>query len=317
MVSVLVAVYNTEKYLRRCLDSIVNQIYGELQVVIVDDGSTDNSLSICEEYSERYEAVEVYHQENAGVAATRNMLLDKAQGDYTIFIDSDDWIEPNMIEDLLHYINQYDLDIAICGSVREDGNTVVAVDTTFCEPLIEGRENTIRKFLIHKDINGSLWNKLIKTSLFQNLRFANDIWYGEDALMMWQILQRVERIGTVPTSYYHYRMNDESISHQTFGPKKISGHKVWEIICADTCRDWPQYKRIAKSAFAIADMWLLYYAALDKYPLDSNIRQFQLNVRRHIADIIRTKYLKINKKLFAIGMSIHYKLGSFLIRKYT
>ncbi len=316
MVSILVPVYNSEKYLRQCLDSIVNQTYKDLQVVIVDDGSKDNSLSICREYADKYEFIEVYHQGNAGVASARNALLDKARGDYTIFIDSDDWIELDMIEGLLHYIAEYDLDIVICGSVSEYNNSETTVDTSYCSPLIDNREEAVKKFILHKELNGSLWNKLVKTSLFHNLRFAKDIWYGEDALMMWQVLQRVNRIGSMPTPYYHYRMNDASISHQTFGPQKMSGHQVWATIYADTCRDWPEYKRVARAAFAISDMWLLFYAALDKYPFDKNISHFQRHVRENIIDILRAQHIKVNKKVFALGMALSYRLGCSLIRKF-
>ena len=316
MVSILVPVYNSEKYLRQCLGSIVNQTYKDLQVVIVDDGSIDNSLSICREYADKYEFIEVYHQGNAGVASARNALLDKAKGDYTIFIDSDDWIEPDMIEGLLHYIAEYDLDIVICGSVSEYNDSATAVDTSYCSPLIDNREEAVKKFILHKELNGSLWNKLVKTSLFHNLRFAKDIWYGEDALMMWQVLQRVNRIGSMPTPYYHYRMNDASISHQTFGPQKMSGHQVWATIYADTCRDWPEYKRVARAAFAISDMWLLFYAALDKYPFDKNISHFQRHVRENIIDILRAQHIKVNKKVFALGMALSYRLGCSLIRKF-
>ncbi|MEZ3577987.1 MAG: glycosyltransferase [Muribaculaceae bacterium] len=316
MVSILVPVYNSEKYLRQCLDSIVNQTYKDLQVVIVDDGSKDNSLSICREYADKYEFIEVYHQGNAGVASARNALLDKARGDYTIFIDSDDWIELDMIEGLLHYIAEYDLDIVICGSVSEYNDSATAVDTSYCSPLIDNREEAVKKFILHKELNGSLWNKLVKTSLFHNLRFAKDIWYGEDALMMWQVLQRVNRIGSMPTPYYHYRMNDASISHQTFGPQKMSGHQVWATIYADTCRDWPEYKRVARAAFAISDMWLLFYAALDKYPFDKNISHFQRHVRENIIDILRAQHIKVNKKVFALGMALSYRLGCSLIRKF-
>jgi glycosyl transferase cpsJ(V) len=315
-VSVLVPVFNAEKHLSQCLDSIVSQTFRDLQVVIVDDGSTDNSLDICRDYANRFKFVEVYHQENAGVAAARNALLDRAKGEYTLFVDSDDWIESDMIVGLIRYIIEYDLDIAICGSVSETGNWSTAVDTSYCMPHIDVREDAVKKFILHKELNGSLWNKLVKTSLFHNLRFAKDIWYGEDALMMWQVLQRVDRVGSVPTKYYHYRMNHASISHQPFGPKKMSGHQVWSTIYADTCRDWPQYRQIARAAFAISDMWLLFYAALDGYPFDKNIGHYQRHVRKNIIDIARARHIKVNKKIFALGMALSYKLGSWLIRKF-
>lgn len=313
-VSILVPVYNAAPFLHRCLDSIVNQTYTDLQVVIVNDGSTDNSRDICKEYADRYAFIEAYHQENAGVSAARNALLNRIRGEYTIFVDSDDWIETDMIEGLMRYITEYDLDIAICGSIRESHDSATTVDTTYRTPLIEDREQIIRKFIFHNELNGSLWNKLVKTSLLHNLRFPTDIWYGEDALIMWQVFQRADRIGTVDTPYYHYRMNADSISHQLFGPKKISGHKVWETIYADTRRDWPQYEDIARTALAISDMWLLFYAAVDNYPFDKHLRAYQRMVRKELPGIIRAPHLKTNKKLFALGMALSYRFGSFMIK---
>lgn len=314
LISTLIPVYNSEKYLRRCLDSIVNQTYKNLQLVIVDDGSNDNSLAICKEYAERHDFIEIYHQENAGVAAARNALLDKAKGDYAIFIDSDDWIEPDMIEGLLHYIAEYDLDIAICGSTSEYNDNATAVDTSYRSPLIDNREEAVKKFLLHKELNGSLWNKLVKTSLFHNLRFAKDIWYGEDALMMWQVLQRVNRIGTVPTAYYHYRMNDASISHQAFGPRKMSGHQVWASIYADTCRDWPQYAELAKANFAVSDFWLLVYAAIDKYTEDSNIVLFRKNLKENIRLVYKHKLISLPKMYLAVCFIMNYEFSGKIMR---
>lgn len=314
-VSVLVPVYNAEKYLAACLNSIVGQTYSNLQVVLLDDGSTDGSLDICQSYADRYEYVEIHHQANQGVATARNALLSKVKGDYTIFIDSDDWIEPEMIADLVGYIQEYELDIAICASISERNDSNTVVDKMRQVPLIENREQIIIKFLLHKELNGSLWNKLVKTSLFHKLVFDPTIWYGEDALMMWQVLQRANRVGTVKTQYYHYRMNDASISHQSFGAKKMSGHKVWETIYKDTCKLWPEYKGIAKAQYAISDMWLMFYAALDLYPFDENIRFYQRHIRRQILSILRASNITNNKKIFAIGMALNYRLGGCVIRK--
>lgn len=314
-VSILVPVYNSEKHLQTCLESIMKQTYYNLQVILFDDGSTDGSLNICHGYESHFSNIEVYHQENQGVATARNILLTKVKGDYTIFIDSDDWIEPDMIADLVDYIQKYELDIAICASISERNDSNTIVDKTRQVPLIENREQIIKKFLLHKELNGSLCNKLVKTSLLHKLVFDPTIWYGEDALMMWQVLQRANRVGTATTQYYHYRMNDASISHQSFGAKKMSGHKVWKTIYEDTCKNWPEYKGIAKAQYAISDMWLMFYAALDRFPFDENIRFYQRHIRQQMLSILRASNITLNKKIFAIGIAFNYRLGGYVIRK--
>ena len=121
LVSVLIPVYNVAQYLPKCLDSIVNQTYQQLQVVVVDDGSSDKSLFIAKDYAAKYPFVEVYHQENAGVAAARNNLLSHVKGDYILFVDSDDWLELDMIEFLISKIEKYKVNAARKSKV--DDNT--------------------------------------------------------------------------------------------------------------------------------------------------------------------------------------------------
>ena len=118
VVSILVPAYNASAFLSQCMESIVNQTYPNLQVVVVDDGSKDSTLVIAEQYAAKYPCVEVYHQENAGVAEARNKLLSLAKGDYVLFVDSDDWIEYDMVGRMLCTINELRVDIAVCGCIK-------------------------------------------------------------------------------------------------------------------------------------------------------------------------------------------------------
>ena len=177
LVSILVPAYNVAQYLHKCLDSIVNQTYQQLQVVVVDDGSSDNSLSIVKDYAAKYPFVEVYHQENAGVAAARNNLLSHVKGDYILFVDSDDWLELDMIEFLISKIEKYKVDVVTCGMVVND----TAVRKEYKQECWN-QEVAIQKFLFHKELSGSLCNKLVLTSLLHNIVFHCGISYGEDAL---------------------------------------------------------------------------------------------------------------------------------------
>ena len=128
LVSILVPVYNVEAYLPQCLDSLVGQTYPHLQIVLIDDGSTDGSWRVMQEYASRDERIEIYHQENQGVGATRNHLLEKIKGDYVLFVDSDDWVEENHIETLLP-IDGEDL---VFLAVLTDKSDVISVGIT-CE----------------------------------------------------------------------------------------------------------------------------------------------------------------------------------------
>lgn len=310
MVTILVPVYNTSKYLRQCLDSITAQTYQNLQVVLVDDGSTDDSLSICEEYARKYSYIEVHHQANAGVAAARNKLLSYIAGDYVLFVDSDDWIEPQTVEYLVAEARYSQVDIVTCSAIINDGPITVKE----IQKEEWSQERTVLEFLRHVIFNGSLWNKLIKAERIKGIQFAKEISYGEDALFIWQVLQRVQKVLITNRQLYHYRMNEDSISHQTFGPKKMTGHIVWEQINSVTEQLWPQYLEIARAGLAISDMWLLYFAAQNNYRYDSFIGAFQQTVRRYFKQMRNAQIIGKRKLIFAVIISHSYRLGCLLLK---
>lgn len=307
MVTILTPVYNTAKFLRCCLDSIIAQTYQNLQVVLVDDGSTDESLAICKEYANKYPYIEVHHQENAGVAAARNKLLTYVTGDYVLFVDSDDWIEPQTVEYLVTEAERSHADIVTYEAIR-DGQPIHNKDVR--EEW--SQEHAVYEFLRHVSFNGSLWNKLLKAEQIKGIQFAKGISYGEDALFIWQALQRVKKVLITNRQLYHYRMNDTSISHQTFGPKKMTGYIVWEHINQDTDHLWPQYHDIARARWGIECMWLLYFAAKSNYKYDHHIQKIQRNVRLQFKYIHKTRLLNQSKILFAVLLSHFYFLRIFI-----
>lgn len=310
LVSILVPAYNVAQYLHKCLDSIVNQTYQQLQVVVVDDGSSDNSLSIVKDYAAKYPFVEVYHQENAGVAAARNNLLSHVKGDYILFVDSDDWLELDMIEFLISKIEKYKVDVVTCGMVVND----TAVRKEYKQECWN-QEVAIQKFLFHKELSGSLCNKLVKKSLLHNIVFHCGISYGEDALFCWQFFQNINSLLYTDRQLYHYRMNQTSISHQSWSPqKKGTDHGVWEAISSDTEKWWPQYLTIAKARFAIQDMWALYYASLSDYKYDKHIQLRQKNIRENLKNIRRSHLLGMKKYIFTWIISRWYQIGGRFIR---
>lgn len=309
-VTILIPAYNAAAYLPKCLNSILGQTFHNLQVVIIDDGSKDDTLVVARAYVNKDCRVEVYHQENQGVAATRNHLLKKVKGDWVLFIDSDDWVEPDMVESILNLAVENNAEIAECKNVVNDdvcdkGDPIVT---------IWNQEESVRQFLRHTNFNGSLWNKLVKASLLHNEQFHCGISYGEDALFCWHLLQKAEKVVRTSAQYYHYRMNDGSISHLKYGPKHMSGHLVWKQISEETEVLWPKYKDIADATYAISDMWQLYFAANSKYPKDQNIKAFQSHVRKSLWLIYKSRLINAKKMLFAIALSISYRWGEIVVK---
>ena len=151
---------------------------------------------------------------------------------------------------------------------------------------------------MHKDLNGSLWNKLIRRDSVGEISFNPAISFGEDALFIWHVLQRVKCVTITNRELYHYRMNNESLSHQRFGKKRMSGHLVWKTISRDVAVSWPEFSEIASVSYSISDMWQIYYGARDNYNKDQNIIGFQENIKKHLFMIIKSRYLNLKTKVF-------------------
>lgn len=300
MVSILVPVYNAEKFLDGCVQSILSQTYNDLQIVLIDDGSKDNSWSLCQDYASRDARIEVYHQDNQGVAETRNQLLSKARGDYVLFVDADDWIEPDMVEFLINKAKENEAEVTVCGMVINNST----VRKEYTESILN-QEECVRAFLFHSELRGSLWNKLVATSLLHNVRFHCGISYGEDALFCWHFLQNAQKIVMTDRQLYHYRMNETSISHQSFGEKKLTGHLTWSIITEETSRWWPQFLPIAQARWGLEDMYLLRQAGQSNYKENNAIREIQKTVKMFIPQMKSSGLLR-GREIFNAYMMCHW-----------
>ena len=213
LVTVIVPVYEVEKYLIQCIESIIHQTYGNIEVLLIDDGSTDNSGRICDNFAKKDSRVTCMHIENCGVSGARNVGLNHANGDYILFVDSDDYILPDMIENLLFAIKREKVDIAVCGYTRVYEEEQKNRDTVYeYERILEGRE--LLEFLL-KDPKSILfvvaWNKLFKKELFASLRFPEKM-SNEDEYLAHSLLALSERVIILPKSYYMYRQISESIT---------------------------------------------------------------------------------------------------------
>lgn len=310
VVSILIPAYNAAAFLPKCLNSVLNQTYQCLQVVIVDDGSKDNTLEVCQGYADKDIRIEFYHQENQGVAATRNHLLEKTKGDYVLFVDADDWIELDMVEYLLSLANEHGAEMVMCDRVINDTKPSVKKP----EINILSKEEAIHDFLLHEYFIGSLCNKLIDASLMKGLTFRRDISYGEDALFIWGVLQKVNNVVVTTKQLYHYRMNEDSISHQSFGEKKLTGHLTWSIITDDAAKRWSQFLDIAKSSFGLQDMYLLRAASQSGYKKNAEIKKIQKTVKTYLPQILSRKTLGIKDRIYACLICRWYGFGKIYFK---
>ncbi len=289
--------------MRECVGSLTNQTYTDLQIVMIDDGSLDDSLSIMQELAKEDPRIEIYSQPNCGVASTRNRLLEKARGEFVLFVDSDDWIELNTIELLINEQRKADYDI-----VSYQISDPLSSDTDY------EQKEAVKQFLVHRSFRGSLCDKLIKTELFEGLQIDPTVSYGEDALMVWQVLQRVKRIRVLGKVLYHYRVNPASLSRQKFNGRKFTAYTTWSTISQDSDVDWPQYSDIAHARFACEMTQILRFAAASGYKRNMSVKLLQEEVRRDGYLIKKTGISSLKMSMYAWLVSRHYWLATFLTK---
>lgn len=204
-ISVIVPVYNTEKYLRRCVDSILAQTFTDFELLLIDDGSTDGSGAICDEYAKKDSRVRVFHKENGGVSSARNLGLDNAIGEYITFIDSDDFIEKSYFEMLSQY---KDPDIVVSYYIAEGWNGWIS--TPF--PDLSFNEKNIKYFLEKYLISCNVpWGKFLKRKIVEKhkIRFDLNFAYGEDTLFIMDYLYYVNNVEMNSWKMYHYDCTNE------------------------------------------------------------------------------------------------------------
>ena len=225
LVSVIVPVYKAEKFLDRCLNSLLNQTYRNLEIILVDDGSPDNSGKMCDEYANKDNRIKVIHQQNKGLSEARNVGLDICNGKYVAFVDSDDYIETDTYEDMVFCIERENVDICVCQWQYEntDGKHVVSIEKINKD--IFGKKSSFQfASFIYKGSyeNGvviSACNKLFKRSIFENIKYEGRLF--EDDGICADLLNKAKDVFVMDKQYYIYCQNKDSISNAAFSNRNL------------------------------------------------------------------------------------------------
>lgn len=303
MVSVLIPAYNAEKTIHRCLDSILAQTYCDIEIIIVNDGSKDSTLVELLVYAKKDERVKVIDQLNCGVAAARNTALDNARGDYILYVDADDWIEPNMVERLLKLVG--DGDIVFCGNDNADtSDRVMCVDKT--ETEIWDQQRQMLEFMKHKRMTGMLWNKLIRRSITDGCWFNEKTGYGEDAEFLWKIIKKSRKMVVTNEVLYHHVLEDTSISHLSFSEKKFSAIPMWEAINEEVEKQYPELLELAKERLMCAAVFSMYEARGCGYKDKEQIAHMRRITRKYLSVFLKSKNVSKKFRLYAIAVSLGY-----------
>lgn len=242
MISVIVPIFNTEKYLKRCLESILGQDYSKLEVLLIDDGSTDNSKIICKEYEAKDNRVRYIPKANEGQASARNLALELCTGDWVSFVDSDDWIEPGMYSEMMGVIKESNVDLVICGWYRNHGFKQIEQRKENTKRFYNNEE-LMEAYLTTPNITSSMCNKLYRKELWKEMRFP-EIRAREDAATIYRIIANVNSAVHIGKSYYVQYVRPGSTERSKFNEKKLVTIEISKAEKVFVSQRYPKFEHI-------------------------------------------------------------------------
>ena len=223
ILSIIVPIYNTEIYLRKCIDSLINQTLSNIEIILINDGSTDGSEAICNEYAKLYKNIIVINKENKGLSDSRNIGLKNARGKYIGFVDSDDWVSNKMFETLYKLCIKNDADIAQCDFYREyKNNEKLKLDNISQNniTIYSGNESLQLLDTQYGENMVVLWNKIYKREIFEEIEFPIGK-INEDEYVTYKLLHKSKKIIDINVPMYHYRQRDNSIMNKEFNMNRL------------------------------------------------------------------------------------------------
>lgn len=259
LVSVVIPIYNVENYLERCVESIINQTYTNLEIILVNDGSPDNCPNICDNYAKIDNRVRVIHKINGGLSDARNAGLAIAKGDYISFIDSDDWVELSMFEEMVRILLKDGSDIISCGVkwVEEDGTLLRDISNDKSE-LINNYE-AVKEIIVDGKLKQHVWNKIYKAELIRDIPFEKGK-YHEDVYWSYQVFGVANKVSLITKSYYNYVQRANSIMGEGYSVKRLDALDAMRNRCDYIKQNYPDLYNLALNTYLGSCMYHLQLA---------------------------------------------------------
>lgn len=320
-VSIIVPVYNTKKYIDRCVNSLINQTYNNIEIILVDDGSTDGSSELCEKYKNADSRIQVLHQKNAGASCARNQGIEIASGDYITFCDSDDYYEKDKIEIQLNNLLEKNTDVSIIGIQVDYPNGKSRTRFNTGKSYLWQEPNTdYIKFLLSDELFPfSQYALLIKRNICKRILFEEGKRINEDKLFCYEILKEAKNVSFLSLSKYHYMLQNESATHTKFNEKYFDAVIIAKKMEEDIELLYPEWKSYATLNTCRTLILTLKYMLKDK-DVNYNYRQERMEI---ISEVKSNKYESVIKtfgwkrKLETRIMLIMPLVYSKLIRGYS
>lgn len=315
-ISVIIPVYNVEKYISKCLDSILNQTYKNIEIIIVNDGSTDKSGLICDEYAKKDSRIKVIHKSNGGVSSARNLGIDNSSGEYIGFIDPDDYIDKRMYENLYSSIKKENSEIAISSfsyviSGKEESQDISNKKLTF------NKDEAISNYFDNTyPFNCSfLWNKLFKKDLFDEIRLNTKILVQEDTEIMIKLYNRSKKISYIGQPLYFYELRSESATSDKISRGKITTEQAFLDIFNYTKENLPEFKSKALLKYISCFFNIIIEIIKNYDEYEGEYYKLIKKLRLTYKEIINNKQIPLKYKIHSSLLLFSPKVYKYYIQK--
>ena len=316
LITVVVPVYNVEKFLVRCVDSIINQTYKKLEILLINDGSTDSSGELCDRLALRDSRIRVIHQGNHGIAYSRNVGIDNANGEYLAYVDSDDYIEKDMIEYLYMLVLKYKVPMSLCGHITIENGRVRKNNEA--GDLVLSDYQSIKSMLYDDGmVDTAPWAKLFHISLFKNIRWPEGKLF-EDVGILYKIYMTSQRIACGLACKYTYFIRPKSITTGSFDLNKFDMLEMTDKMAVDVLKKYPSLlkgiiRRRVYSRFSTLNKMILNNAESQFVGERKEIIQF---IKKYAFNVLSDSKVSSVDKIAVILLIISERLYSLIWRYY-
>ena len=293
-ISIIIPVYNTEKYITRCLQSILAQTYQDFEIIIVDDGSSDNSINICKEYAMKSSKIRIIQIENSGLSVARNIGIKNAKGNYICFIDSDDYIDLFLFEKVVSCLQSYECDIVKFTSIVTSGEDIKKESPNY-DVEIYNTSEALREYFYGNEIKlrVQVWSGVYNKSLFINLEFPPGKAF-EDSYITPQLLAKAQKIVYMGYPGYFYFMRADSIMHTGITESKIAAYDVYKVLYEKVCKNFPEFENYICEKWVYQYIYTYIKLLTEDGKACSNSREWK---RRIYKELLKDRKFLLSKKL--------------------
>jgi glycosyltransferase involved in cell wall biosynthesis len=314
-ISIIVPVYNVEHFIHECIESILNQTFSDFELILVNDGSTDQSGSICNEFAKKDTRVTVIHKKNGGQSSARNRGIDTAKGEYIGFVDSDDWIHQDMYKILHNYAIEKDVDIAACNLMQYNKDSIGHLYSNNTTDEIFDKPSAMHELYLNERLTFSPCNKLYKKELFKGIRFKEGS-ILEDMDFAYKVINIANKVYYTGQALYFYRYNEKSTMRKGFSKNRLDEFEVRKDMYLFYSKNYPEIANEVYAEWFLTGVML--YINIEKY-FDNEKKHYEYLIkmdRAKLTPLLTNSYYNRKKKLLLSLAIISPKLLVIFYRLY-